>query len=96
MNDIHFISYDITSNKLRSKIEKTLKNYGLRIQYSIFQCMADAGQISKISNALENVLKTYNRFITDSDSIMIIGSMGNEKINYILGEAQNSGQYFIY
>jgi len=96
MNDIYFVSYDISSNKLRSKIEKTLKNYGFRIQYSIFQCIADKDKVSKILNALENVLKIHNRHITDSDSIIIIGGIGVDKISYVLGEEQNSAQYLIY
>ena len=96
MNDIYFVSYDISSNKLRSKIEKTLKNYGFRVQYSIFQCIAGKDQIIKISNALENVLKIYSRLITDSDSVIIIGGIENEKISYILGEEQNLSRYLIY
>jgi len=96
MNDIYFISYDITNNKLRSKIEKTLKNYGLRIQYSIFQCVAGPEQIIKISNALKNVLNIHNRHVTESDSIIVIGGIGNEKISYILGDEQNLAQYLIY
>jgi len=96
MSDIYFISYDISKNKLRSKIEKTLKNYGFRIQYSIFQCIADKEKISQVLFSLEKVLKIYSRFITDSDSIIIIGGIRNEKTNYILGEEQNLAQYLIY
>ena len=96
MNDIYFICYDISSNKLRNKIEKTLKNYGFRIQYSIFQCIADKEKVSKVLSALENVLKIHSRHITDSDSIIIIGGIGDDKISYILGEEQNLAQYLIY
>ena len=96
MNDIYFISYDITSNKLRSKIEKKLKNYGSRVQYSIFRCIANTEQIAKISTALENILKIQERLISESDSIIIIGNINTEKINYILGEAQELYQYSIY
>jgi len=96
MSDIYFISYDISNNKLRSKIEKKLKNYGSRIQYSIFQCVADTAQIAKVSNALENILNIQERLVSDGDSIIIIGSMNSEKINYIIGEAQELHQYSIF
>jgi len=96
MNDIYFICYDISSNKLRNKIEKTLKNYGFRIQYSIFQCIANKEKVSKILNALENILKTYSRLVKASDSIILIGGIGDEKISYVLGEEQNLVNYLIY
>ena len=96
MNDIYFISYDITSTKLRGKIEKTLKNYGFRVQYSIFQCMADAEQMARITNALKNVLEIHSRLVGDGDSIMIIGGLGVDKIGYVLGEEPNLAQYLIY
>ena len=81
---------------MRGKIEKTLKNYGFRIQYSIFQCISNKDKVSQVLFSLEKVLKTYSRFVTDNDSIIIIGGIGDEKINYILGEAQNLAQYSIY
>lgn len=35
---MYVISYDIVSDRLRSKIAKELENYGKRIQYSVFEC----------------------------------------------------------
>ena len=35
---MYIVSYDITSNKLRRKIAKELENYGVRVQYSVFEC----------------------------------------------------------
>ena len=32
------VSYDIQSNNRRSKVFKTLKNYGQWMQYSVFEC----------------------------------------------------------
>ena len=96
MSDIYFISYDIAGNKLRGKIEKTLKNYGFRVQYSIFQCVADKEKITKAISAVENVMKLYERFISKNDSVMVIGGVAGEKIRYILGEEPNLAQYLIY
>lgn len=35
---MYLISYDITSNKVRNKLAKTLEGYGRRVQYSVFEC----------------------------------------------------------
>ena len=35
---MYVVSYDIVSDRLRSKIANTLEGYGTRIQYSVFEC----------------------------------------------------------
>lgn len=35
---MYVVSYDITSDRRRNKIAKTLEGYGTRIQYSVFEC----------------------------------------------------------
>jgi len=35
---MYLVSYDISDNRLRSKIAKTLEGYGRRVQYSVFEC----------------------------------------------------------
>ena len=37
----YIVSYDISSNKLWRKIAKELENYGVRVQYSVFECDLD-------------------------------------------------------
>ena len=32
------VSYDITNDRRRTKIHDTLKNYGERVQFSVFEC----------------------------------------------------------
>lgn len=32
------ISYDISDNKLRTKLAKLLEGYGVRVHYSVFEC----------------------------------------------------------
>ena len=36
-SSIYIISYDISDDKKRNKIAKELKNYGKRVQYSVFE-----------------------------------------------------------
>ena len=35
---MYVISYEIYSDKLRNKVAKVLEGYGVRIQYSVFEC----------------------------------------------------------
>lgn len=35
---MYVVSYDIASDRLRNKIAKILEGYGVRIQYSVFEC----------------------------------------------------------
>jgi CRISPR-associated protein Cas2 len=32
------ITYDISDDRRRDKVHKTLKDYGIRVQYSVFEC----------------------------------------------------------
>lgn len=35
---MYLVSYDISSNRLRTKVAKLLEGYGRRVQYSVFEC----------------------------------------------------------
>lgn len=36
---MHFVvAYDIVEDRRRTKVMNTLKNFGLRVQYSVFEC----------------------------------------------------------
>lgn len=34
----YIVSYDIQKDKIRNKVAKLLTKYGLRVQYSVFEC----------------------------------------------------------
>lgn len=44
----YVVSYDIVSDRLRSKIAKELENFGKRIQYSVFECELTEKQFQKM------------------------------------------------
>ena len=35
------VAYDITDDKRRNRVAKILKDFGTRIQYSVFECNTD-------------------------------------------------------
>ncbi len=44
----YVISYDIESNKIRTKLAKLLEGYGIRIQYSVFECSLSDKRFTKL------------------------------------------------
>lgn len=62
---IYLISYDIIDDKKRTRLHKMLKNYGIRNQYSVFECDLDEKKY------VELVYKINKVKIETGDSIMI-------------------------
>ena len=54
---MYVISYDISSNRLRNIIFKTLKNYGKHIQFSVFECELSNRQYSALYKELMELMQ---------------------------------------
>ena len=55
---MYLVSYDISDNKRRRKISKTLENYGTRVQYSVFECnISDKKYMELYSKLLELMIE---------------------------------------
>ena len=50
------ISYDISDDKRRSKVAKLLEDYGIRVQYSAFECLLDEGALLSLRRQLQEVI----------------------------------------
>jgi len=59
------VSYDIIDDKQRTKLAKTLLNYGIRVQYSVFECNLSKDTIEKM---LKDALKLID---LEKDSLRI-------------------------
>lgn len=53
---IYFISYDIANPKRLNKAAKTLENFGIRIQYSFFECEMQKEQLDELKRRLLEIL----------------------------------------
>lgn len=62
------ISYDIASDKLRTKLAKYLSRFGHRIQYSVFEIENSNKLLNNIICDIEN---RYARQFTEEDSVYI-------------------------
>ncbi|VFQ43162.1 CRISPR-associated endonuclease Cas2 [Desulfoluna butyratoxydans] len=62
----YLISYDIVDDKRRNKLAKVLKDYGHRVQYSVFECLLDTplflslrGRITSVIDSREDSVRVY-------------------------------------
>lgn len=62
------IAYDFTSNKRRNKFSKFLKQYGEKIQYSVYQIKNSQRLLNIIMVEIEN---NYVKYFENTDSILI-------------------------
>lgn len=63
----YLVSYDVVDDKRRNKLAKKLKDYGKRVQYSVFECLLNEEKIKELEKA---ILPFFNQ---DEDSIRIYG-----------------------
>jgi CRISPR-associated protein Cas2 len=49
------VVYDITADRERRKVEKTLKDYGFRIQKSVFECRMNKRSLQELIEQLEKL-----------------------------------------
>ena len=47
------VAYDIESDRLRSKISKILEKFGVRINYSVFECLFTQRQLEDTQERIE-------------------------------------------
>jgi CRISPR-associated protein Cas2 len=89
------ISYDITSNKLRRKIDNVLSDYGIRMQYSLFECNIDKVQLSELRERLLQILCKFENLKTKTDSVVIIGGFKPCDFEFLTGVSV-IGQKFLF
>jgi CRISPR-associated protein Cas2 len=74
------VSYDITNDRRRTKVLKLLKGYGTRVQYSVFECDLDQGQLGRLQGELAGLIDSN----TDSVRIYRLDAIAQRRIR-ILG-----------
>lgn len=51
------VCYDISDDKRRTRIYKTLRGYGDHLQYSVFRCALSPMRLARLRAALEELVK---------------------------------------
>lgn len=50
------VTYDIGDDKRRNRVFKTLKRYGLAVQYSVFECWLTDRQVEEMREELARIV----------------------------------------
>lgn len=58
------VAYDITDDKRRNRVAKILKDFGTRIQYSVFECNTDRRALLRLQSRLGKVIDLGEDTIT--------------------------------
>ncbi|MEP7343048.1 MAG: CRISPR-associated endonuclease Cas2 [Acidobacteriota bacterium] len=53
---MYVIAYDISDDRRRTRLFKTLKRYGMAVQESVFECHLTAAQFIKMRHDVESVI----------------------------------------
>jgi CRISPR-associated protein Cas2 len=89
----YLVSYDIPETKRRGKIARVLKDYGRRVQLSVFECTLDderikkmVGRLEKLVAAGEDSIRIYDLCSECKGKIIVLGggAVVEEPIVYIL------------
>ncbi len=51
-----FICYDISSDKKRIKVSKLLEDFGVRVQYSVFECELTKKELKELKPKLSEII----------------------------------------
>ena len=52
------VAYDVPSDRRRTRLAHALKDFGERVQYSVFECRLDAAEIDLLRARVRKLLKT--------------------------------------
>lgn len=50
------VSYDIVNDRTRYRVMKFLKDFGTRIQYSVFECDLNEEEFKRMKNGIEELI----------------------------------------
>ena len=50
------VSYDVVDDRRRTRLAKVLKDFGARVQLSVFECRLDLGQLDVMARRLRKVI----------------------------------------
>ncbi len=87
----YLVSYDISDDKRRLKLAKAIKDFGDRVQYSVFECILDENLFMKITNRITSIIDM------EKDSVRIYRMCGScEKHIKIIGQGDISRLKDVY
>ena len=81
----YLVSYDIPNDKRRTKLAKTIKDFGDRVQYSVFECLLDKSLLDKMTGRIDKII------VEKEDSVRIYCLCANcEREIRVMGKGEVS------
>lgn len=77
MRTRYLISYDICHPKRLRQVAKAMEGFGVRLQYSVFECALDEKRLNKVRAELQPILNH------DEDQVLFV-SLGPEDSSHNL------------
>ncbi|MEW6380258.1 MAG: CRISPR-associated endonuclease Cas2 [bacterium] len=94
MSQFIVVSYDIVDDQKRARVARVLKDYGARVQYSVFECKINEKQIIDLKNRLTKAINLKE----DSIRIYSVCQECTKKIT-LIGESttiqEDQPDYFV-
>jgi len=50
------VAYDVANDRRRLRLAKALKDFGRRVQYSVFECHLDPAQLDRLRGRLQRLV----------------------------------------
>lgn len=79
----YLVSYDVCHPKRLRRVARTLEGFGVRLQYSVFECPLDDLRLAKLKAELQGLLNHDEDQVlfvslgpSASDATLVIQSMG--------------------
>ena len=80
----YIVSYDISNNTIRGRIDKTMKDYGQRVQKSVFECKLEPARMHELVQLLDkkrlgkgsdpgDSIRVYPLCAACSDKVIVLG-----------------------
>lgn len=86
------LSYDIVSDKRRTKVMKFLKGYGTHVQYSVFECHLTRQQLEQVQRRLRSLIDLQ----TDSVRIYLLDKEAIQRIQIVgIGQVSRDQAYYL-
>lgn len=88
---LYLVTYDIPDDRRRLRLAKTLKDFGDRVQYSVFECLLDRELMERMHSRIVGVI------CEAEDSVRIYPlCAGCEKGLAIIGQGEVSREEEVY
>lgn len=84
------VCYDVGDDRRRSKIAKILEDYGIRVQYSIFECVLTESLIERLKNSLKEVLAegdSIRYYYLCNECVKKMESYGRKEVDKTIDDA---------